>query len=59
MPDELHRALRAAADAIAEGTNERDRLIREAHDIGCSLRHIGQAVNLSHAGVAKIIRRRA
>lgn len=57
MPDALYRALRAAGEAVTSTTADRDSLIREAHTQGCSLRHIANVVGLSHAGIAKIVKR--
>lgn len=49
--------LREAAVQIVKWTARRDDLIREAHANGSSLRDIATQSGLSHAGVAKIIRR--
>lgn len=53
MTDEL--AL--CSEQLGKWTAKRDAAIRQAHEEGLSLRAIATAVGLSHAGVAKIVRR--
>lgn len=53
----MARKLRAAAARASKATDERDALMAEAQDAGVSLRDIGDAVGLSHTGVAKVLKR--
>lgn len=52
------RALRQAGRKVAQWTQKRDRLIREAVEAGGSLRDVGEAVGMSHVAVKFIARGR-
>lgn len=58
LTPETKKALTTAGRKVAEWTIERDRLIRQAHADGGSLREIGEAAGLSHTAVAFIVRGR-
>jgi DNA-directed RNA polymerase specialized sigma subunit len=51
------RQLRRAANQIAEGLAERDRLIVEAHQAGATQREIAEHAGITHVAVHKIIHR--
>lgn len=59
MPPDLGEQLRRAARQADESRVERDRLIREAHEAGASLREIERAIDgrVTHVGVKRIIER--
>lgn len=59
LPAEKARAIGAAAERARTNTAERDRLIREAHAEGGSLREIAAAAGMHFTSVRKIIRRNA
>ena len=56
-PDD-RRTLARAARMQREWRHKRDQAIRDAHADGASLQEIADAVGLSKAGVAKIVRSR-
>jgi hypothetical protein len=49
------RKLTTAAKKVTEWTQERNRLIIQAHQSGASYREIGRATGLSHVGVRGIV----
>lgn len=51
IKDETKKALRTAGRKVAEWTEERDRLIREAVGEGGSLREVGELAGISHTAV--------
>lgn len=57
LPAEAARAIAAAAQRARANTEERDRLIREAHHAGASLREIAAASGLHFTSVRKIIKK--
>lgn len=55
MEPAMIRKLANAAKKATDWTQERNRLIKEAHQGGASYREIGRAVGLSHVGVRGIV----
>lgn len=51
------RRLRDARDALEEARHDRDDAIIEAFHSGGSMHEIGDAVGMSHVGVAKLLER--
>lgn len=51
------KRLTAVAKRARDNTDERNRLIRQAHADGGSLREIGALAGLTHVGVKKIVER--
>ena len=49
--------LRWAADELAAAERNKHVLISMAHSVGCSLRDIANAVDMSPAGVSKLLQR--
>jgi DNA invertase Pin-like site-specific DNA recombinase len=56
MPDETAKRLKLAGRRQARWKQERDELIRLAHEQGAGPREIARLVGLSHAGVIRILR---
>lgn len=56
-PD-LTRRLTTAAGKARDWTEERNRLVREAHQAGGGAREIARLVGLTHPAVLNIIKRR-
>lgn len=54
---EAARAIAAAAERARTNTAERDRLIRDAHRAGASLREIASAAGLHFTSVRKIVKK--
>lgn len=54
---ELARQLKQAARKVAEWTELRNELIRQACNEGGSLREVGHVADLTHAGVKRILDR--
>lgn len=57
LDDRTARSLAQLGEAQRAATERRDEAVRQAVAAGGSLREVGGAVGLSHAGVAKIVRR--
>lgn len=57
MTDRTLANARDYADQARSAMATRDRWVRKAHENGHSLRTIAEAVGLTHAGVAKIVKR--
>lgn len=55
MEPAMIRKLANAAKKATDWTQERNRLIKEAHEAGAGYREIGRAVGLSHVGVKGIV----
>jgi hypothetical protein len=53
----IEQALAEAVRRMADGRQERDRLIVMAHEQGASLRDIARVAELTHPGVLAIVRR--
>lgn len=54
----LAKRLSTAADKARSWTDERNRLIREAHAAGGGVREIGRLVGLTHPAVMNVIKPR-
>jgi lambda repressor-like predicted transcriptional regulator len=48
--------LAQCAEQVAKWTRKRDRIIRQKHEAGMSLRSIAAEAGLSHTRIAKIIK---
>ena len=57
LDPDTERGLRRAAEKQREWTERRNTAIREAVAAGGSYREVATAVDLSHAAVAKIVKR--
>ena len=59
LDPKLRRALATASGKTEQWRAARDKLIRQAHSDGASLREIAAAVDLSNPGVLRIVRKSA
>lgn len=58
LTPDMEKQLRNAGRKVAEWTEERDRLVKEAVAAGGSLREVGEAVGLTHTAVSFIAKGR-
>lgn len=55
---DAERKVRREADKARKATEARDTAICEMRDAGASLRAIAEAAGITHAGVARVLKRR-